>query len=177
MILKVENKTAQPITELGLIANESKYIWFNRIFFQKESDIRANLLADKIRFLDENNAQIIYFIRYSPDNVGIYNDPLLTEMICFLTNDSLPEEEIENKITDQFFILLRTMYKKAITSGLTGYTRRDMAAALDVVHINTLLNLGFIGAVGTAISTMTSDAFFTPARKTKLSEICASVAL
>lgn len=174
MILKVENKTAQPITELGLIANESKYIWFNRIFFQKESDIRANLLADKIRFLDENNAQIIYFIRYSPDNVGIYNDPLLTEMICFLTNDSLPEEEIENKITDQFFILLRTMFKKA---NPIGYTRRDMAAALDVMHINTLLNLGFIGAVGTAINAMTTDAFFTSARKTKLSEICASVAL
>lgn len=175
MITRVRNKTAQDIAILGLTANQTKVIFYNRPFWINEKEIRTALIADQIEFLNDYNDVVVSI---NPNYTQGFTETPEFNKMCALFNSqwsSLTEEDKEDILEEvgQYIIqFIKAAFRRA---NVAGYTRTNLLSALG--NIPTMLKFGDILSASSAVSSITTDAFFTNARKTRLKAILDSVDL
>lgn len=184
MLISIRNKTANPIASLGLTANQTKVIWDNRTFFHSGGDKRPQietlLASDSIEFLNEFDEVVVY---WSPEQNLAINYELVDNMALF-TGQTFPNTDAltkaEYEASRDIFIILANVFRRVKAQGLPNYNGQTFAAKLDTKNVCTLLNCGMTKQAANAFNgqnAMTSDAFFTDARRAFFSSICASLDL
>lgn len=189
-IIKIRNKTASILELYGnptvntpkLQASETKLCFYNRPILFDQSKIRALLRLDQIEFLNEFNDVVVkYNSNYDSNIEG--DDFEFIEMLNDLITDYQPTDyysfyNLKVKIGNKIDYLIRFSYEKAVRNNNIDpdiYSTSNLIDAMRTKNITELLNLGDIKRAGTAITQITSDAFFTNPRKTALKAICDSV--
>lgn len=168
MITKVRNKLSQPIPELSLLANETKVIFYNKTFWSKENYIRQGLLADAIEFLNDEGDVIV---KAGGNGIPINNDIELSEVIIVCqTKGEEDKEDALYMIGLKVIASIRATFRRA---NIAGYTRAMLRSSLG--SIPDLLRNGDFAEASTAIQAITTDGFWTGARKTKFKNLCDSV--
>lgn len=184
MLVSLKNLTAQAIPELGLTANQTKAIWMNKTFWHPNGtgDIRTVLYqkiqAQQVVMLDEFDLNLVY---WSTTQNIIINQDKADDMAVFTGTVYGSDEDVtraERIVSGDIFQIMATILRREKQSGnLPGYTAQDYANALETKNVCVLLNSGAAKQAGTAINSITTDAFFTVPRKAKLQAICAALDL
>ena len=175
MITRVKNKTSQPIASIGLNANETKVIFYNRPFWINEAAIRAALIADQIELLNDYNDVVVSI---NPRYVQGFTETYEFNKMCSLFDNewaALTEEDKEDILEEVGNYVLQFIKAAFRRANVNGYSRANLLSALG--NIPTLLRFGDISAASTAANNIQTDAFFTTVRKARLKAILDAVDL
>lgn len=181
-ITKVRNKTATDIPALGLLANETKVIFYNRAFFLKKAAICDALFNDQIVFIDDENTVIV---KKNPDYIKVVDDQytnpyvlneLFLKFVDRWTGEDEEIESLEEEAGKKILIAIKSLRKKLVREGtISNYSKAALLTSLGSV-INYLIT-GDITSASTAIGAIPNDTFWTTARRNRFKALCDNIDL
>lgn len=181
-ITKVKNKTASDIPALGLLANETKVIFYNRTFFLKKQAICEALFNDQIVFIDDENTVIV---KKNPNYQKVtddqYTNPYaLNDMFLKLVDRWTGEDEdielLEEEAGKKILISIKSLRKKLVREGtVSNYTKNALLSSMST-SVNYLIT-GDIPSASVGISAIANDAFWTAARRNRFKTLCDNIDL
>jgi hypothetical protein len=180
MIIKVENLTATAITSLDLLANEIKVIFYNKTFWVKSERIYKNLTTNKIRFLDENNAPVVYKNPLFDNNKNeeLVGEEILGRYLSVFESTKKDTTELKNNIEDligsDIYRFIKNLFR---TEPHVGVNADSLTTTLHGTKLSTVLKFAEFKKAGLIISQLPDDEFFTTDHKSRIKEICDSVSL